>query len=114
MELSRFKPITFSFIVSLSIAFTFLMVTFCIFVYSGPHTIKDALNTTGSYFGAAATLGASFIAAYLLNDWREEVDFQSAKDFAFPILELLVSIRFELRWLLEILINLRHVENFAL
>lgn len=67
----KIKPFTFSFIVSLSIAFIFLIATFWIFYkYSwNPEAAKDALSTTGSYFGAAATLGAAIIAAYLFNDW---------------------------------------------
>lgn len=32
--------------------------------------MSDAFSTTGSYFGAVATLGAAVIAAYLFNDWR--------------------------------------------
>lgn len=71
MELNRFKPIAFSFMVSLAIAFVFLMATFYILAYSGPDAMSDALGTTGSYFGATATLGASIIAAYLFNDWRD-------------------------------------------
>lgn len=68
------KPLTFSFAVSLSIASFFLLATFWIFYeYSGSDvSANDALNTTSSYFGAVATLGAAIIAAYLFNDWRDQ------------------------------------------
>lgn len=46
------------------------MATFYILAYSGPNAMSDAFSTTGSYFGAVATLGAAVIAAYLFNDWR--------------------------------------------
>lgn len=71
-ELKNLKPITFSFVVSLAISFIFLMATFYILAFSDPNAMKDALSTTGSYFGAASTLGAAVIAAYLFNDWREQ------------------------------------------
>ena len=71
MELNRLKPIAFSFVVSLSVAFVFLMATFAIFAFSSPDGMKDALSTTGSYFGAASTLAAAIIAAYLYTDWKE-------------------------------------------
>ena len=48
------------------------MATFYILAYSGPNALKDALSTTGSYFGAVATLGAAVIAAHLFNDWKEQ------------------------------------------
>ncbi|MFN7095152.1 MAG: hypothetical protein ACK4M7_07290 [Burkholderiales bacterium] len=70
--MKNLKPITFSFIVSLGIAFVFLMATFLIFAYSSESALQDALSTTGSYFGAVATLGAAVIAAYLFNDWRDQ------------------------------------------
>jgi|SRR5690606_15040676 len=46
------------------------MATFWILAYSGPNSLSSALSTTGSYFGAVATLGAAVIAAHLFNDWR--------------------------------------------
>jgi len=48
------------------------MATFLIFAYSSESALQDALSTTGSYFGAVATLGAAVIAAYLFNDWRDQ------------------------------------------
>lgn len=64
----------FSFAVSLVISFLFLLITFWIFYsYSwSAEAAKDALSTTGSFYGAAATLGAAIIAAYLFNDWRDQ------------------------------------------
>ncbi|WP_288384695.1 hypothetical protein [uncultured Acinetobacter sp.] len=72
--MKKIKPISFSFIISLAISFLFLLITFWIFYqYSwSAAAAKDALSTTGSYFGAVATLGASVVAAYLFNDWREQ------------------------------------------
>lgn len=44
-----------------------------VYVYSGDLTAtKDALNTTGSYFGGIATLTAAYLASRLFNDWRDE------------------------------------------
>ena len=65
-------PVKFSFAVSLVISFLFLLITFWIFYsYSwSAEAAKDALSTVGSYYGAAATLGAAVIAAYLYVDWR--------------------------------------------
>lgn len=70
--MKNLKPIAFSFGVSLVIAFSFLMATFFVLAYSGPDAMKDALSTTGSYFGAVATLGTAIIAAFLFNDWKEQ------------------------------------------
>jgi hypothetical protein len=67
-------PIKFSFFVSLIISFAFLLITFWIFyAYSwNADAAKDALSTTGSFFGAGATLGAAIIAAFLFNDWKDQ------------------------------------------
>ena len=86
MQLKNLKPITFSFIVSLGIAFVFLMATFYILAYSGPSAMSDALSTTGSYFGAAATLGAAIIAAHLFNDWKEQHDKQIDNKFIMDVI----------------------------
>ncbi len=47
------------------------MATFAIFAFSSPGGMKDALSTTGSYFGAVSTLAAAIIATYLYTDWKE-------------------------------------------
>ncbi|MBD0079922.1 hypothetical protein LDY14_09730 [Acinetobacter baumannii] len=54
-----------------------LLLLICIFgilyfYWGNSKAIQDSLSTTGSIFGAIATLGAAGIAAYLFNDWREE------------------------------------------
>lgn len=69
---SNKKPFAFSVIISLLITFIFLIITFWIFYkYSNDsNSAIDALDTTGSYFGAIATLSAAVVAAYLFNDWR--------------------------------------------
>ena len=71
------KPIAFSFVVSLAIALIFLLITFCIFYkYSwSVEAAKDALSTTGSYFGAIATLGAACIATKLVVNWRDQTKY---------------------------------------
>lgn len=85
MQLKSLKPITFSFIVSLGIAFVFLMATFYILAYSEPDAMGDAFSTTGSYFGAVATLGAAVIAAYLFNDWRVIKQYEIKLDYVLTI-----------------------------
>ncbi|MCJ8162901.1 hypothetical protein [Acinetobacter zhairhuonensis] len=72
--MKNIRPIKFSFAVSLVISFAFLLITFWIFYKFSwdANAAKDALSTTGSYYGAAATLGAAIIAAYLFNDWRDQ------------------------------------------
>lgn len=83
--MKNLKPIAFSFIVSLGIAFVFLMATFYILAYSGPNAMSDAFSTTGSYFGAVATLGAAVIAAYLFNDWRVVKQYEIKLDYVLTI-----------------------------
>jgi len=85
IKLKNLKPIAFSFGVSLVIAFSFLMATFFVLAYSGPDAMKDALSTTGSYFGAVATLGAAVIAAYLFNDWRVVKQYEIKLDYVLTI-----------------------------
>ncbi|MDO7479889.1 hypothetical protein Q5X66_11200 [Acinetobacter baumannii] len=42
------------------------------FYWGNVKAVQDSLSTTGSIFGAIATLGAAGIAIYLFNDWREQ------------------------------------------
>lgn len=83
----KIKPIAFSFVVSLAISFIFLLITFWIFYkYSwSVEAAKEALSTTGSYFGAIATLGAACIAAYLFNDWRVVKQYEIILNFVMLI-----------------------------
>lgn len=71
--MKKITPVSFSFFISLIVAFIFLLITFWIFYqYSwSAAAAKDALSTTGSYFGAVTTLVAAIIAAYLYTDWKE-------------------------------------------
>lgn len=82
-------PVKFSFTVSLVISFLFLLITFWIFYkYSwSAEAAKDALSTTGSYFGAAATLGAAIIAAYLFNDWKLQHNKVVEKELAWDVVQ---------------------------
>lgn len=75
--MKKISPVSFSFFISLIVAFIFLLITFWIFYqYSWSVTAsKDALSTTGSYFGAVATLSATIVAAYLFNDWKVQKAF---------------------------------------
>jgi len=95
-KFKNIKPIAFSFGVSIVIAFIFLMATFYILAYSEPNAISDALSTTGSYFGAVATLGAAVIAAYLLNDWRVEKNYDLENQYLSNIVIGLRDIHAEL------------------
>lgn len=68
------RVIIFSLTVAVIIA-TFLFITIfaILYFYWGDETsIKDALSTTGAFFGGFATLGAAVVACYLFNDWREQ------------------------------------------
>ncbi|WON81458.1 hypothetical protein OK024_07665 [Acinetobacter sp. UGAL515B_02] len=71
--------------------FLFLLITFWIFYqYSwSAAAAKDALSTTGSYFGAVATLGATVVAAYLFNDWRVQKAFDLKLELINEILMLI-------------------------
>lgn len=105
--MKNLKPIAFSFGVSLVIAFSFLMATFFVLAYSGPDAMKDALSTTGSYFGAVATLGAAIIAAFLFNDWKEQHNKNLEKDAVYKILSTLELYHFPLMKLANELLEIR-------
>lgn len=66
-----------------------------VYVYSSDLTaIKDAFNTTGSYFGGVATLAAAIVAAYLFNDWKQERRYLNQKEKvekALNIIELMAD-----------------------
>lgn len=53
-------------------ALTFFIVWLCFPSNIPKESFKDALDFTGSLFGGLATFGAAIIAAYLVNDWREQ------------------------------------------
>lgn len=108
------KPIAFSFAVSLSIAFLFLLTTFWIFYeYSGSEiSANDALSTTGSYFGAVATLGAAIIAAYLFTDWRDEKEYDLKTNYLIKCIERAKSIEMDLIALSTVISNIGNIEKF--
>ncbi len=54
---------------------------------------KDALSTSGSYFGAAATLGAAVVAAYLFNDWRIAQHAQSKSEISKQVISSLIKLK---------------------
>lgn len=93
----KIKPIAFSFAVSIILSFVFLMAIFWIvYVYSGDLTaIKDALNTTGSYFGGIATLAAAVVAAYLFSDWRVEKRFDQYSSHVEKITTEIINIHID-------------------
>ncbi|MDC4797888.1 hypothetical protein NQ843_18870, partial [Acinetobacter baumannii] len=39
------------------------------FYWGDAKAVQDGLSTTGSIFGAIATLGAAYVAVHLYNDW---------------------------------------------
>lgn len=59
-------------IIGIIILFLLLSIFGILYFYWGDQkAVQDSLSTTGSIFGAVATLGAAGVAAYLFNDWRE-------------------------------------------
>ena len=109
-------PIKFSFFVSLIISFAFLLITFWIFYkYSwSAEAAKDALNTTGSYFGAAATLGAAVIAAYLFNDWRDSADYSTKKEQIVSVLGVMAQLRYQLINMQEAFLTFKKSKDFLI
>lgn len=107
------KPIAFSFIVSFGIAFIFLLITFWIFYkYSwSAAAAEEALSTTGSYFGAIATLGAACIAAYLFNDWRTEKNFDLENHYLTNIILGLRDIHAELKEMQSCSLKIKETSN---
>ncbi|AVF08369.1 hypothetical protein J7S89_03465 [Acinetobacter baumannii] len=76
----------------LFIGLTFFFLIFSIFsilyFYWGDlKVIQDSLSTTGSIFGAIATLGAAAVAAYLFNDWKEQHNKQVQNSFALQVFD---------------------------
>ena len=74
---------------ALILSSTFLLITFFIF-YQYAESLdlaKDALNTTGAFFGGVATLWAACVAAYLFNDWREQHNTEIEYEYIRSILE---------------------------
>lgn len=96
--MKNIPPVKFSFAVGLVISFLFLFITFWIFYVFAwdANAAKDALSTAGSYFGAAATLGAAVIAAYLFNDWRVEKNYDIENQYLSHIVLGLRDIHAEL------------------
>lgn len=118
--MNKLTPIKFSFAVSLAISFIFLLITFWIFYkYSwNAESAKDALSTTGSYFGAAATLGAAIIAAYLFNDWRDQKKYELEKEYiekfaisVFDIYQLIFSQSSQILYMYD---NYNKNENYTI
>lgn len=70
----KIKPITFSILVSLVISVLFI-IAICLVLNHYSWSLsksKDYISIIGSYFSAAATLGAAIVAAYLFNNWKEQ------------------------------------------
>ncbi|WP_213031208.1 hypothetical protein, partial [Acinetobacter pittii] len=64
--------ISIMFIGFITLLLIFSMFGILYFYWGNTKAIQDSLSTTGSIFGAIATLGAAAIAAYLFNDWKEQ------------------------------------------
>ncbi|WP_461196611.1 hypothetical protein [Acinetobacter pittii] len=59
------------------------------FYWGNAKAVQDSLSTTGSIFGALATLGAAAIAAYLFNDWREQERSTFVRSVAYEVTDLI-------------------------
>ncbi|WP_252152526.1 hypothetical protein [Acinetobacter pittii] len=59
------------------------------FYWDDAKAVQDSLSTTGSIFGALATLGAAAIAAYLFNDWREQERSTFVRSVAYEVTDLI-------------------------
>lgn len=74
-------------IVANTIAITFASLlflfafTWIIFDFNGSSTsLKDTLGIVGSVFGGISTLAAAYIGSKLFNNWRDQENFNRAKD----------------------------------
>ncbi|MCU4644290.1 hypothetical protein [Acinetobacter pittii] len=104
------------FISIIIIGLILLLLLICIFgilyFYWGNSTsIKDSLSTTGSIFGAIATLGAAGVAAYLFNDWRDEKNYELENSLLTNILIDLKPIFIELHKIRSDSQNLRKIDS---
>ncbi|WP_227505632.1 hypothetical protein [Acinetobacter calcoaceticus] len=74
--------------IGLTIFFLIFSVFSILYFYWGDlNAIQDSLSTTGSIFGAIATLGAAAVAAYLFNDWKEQHNKQVQNGFALQVFD---------------------------
>lgn len=91
--------IIFSLTVTAIIAiFLFITVFAILYFYWGDETaIKDALSTTGAFFGGFATLGAAVIASNLFNDWKAQHDKNIESDSALEIMKIIIKCKIEMR-----------------
>lgn len=66
------------------------------FYWGNAKAVQDSLSTTGSIFGAIATLGAAYVAVHLYNDWREQltstVQQELARNILFSINKILTTL----------------------
>lgn len=66
------------------------------FYWGNAKAVQDSLSTTGSIFGAIATLGAAGVAAHLYIDWREQltstVQQEQAKSIQLTINKILTTL----------------------
>lgn len=74
-------------------------------------SIQDSLSTTGSIFGAIATLGAAAVAAYLFNDWRDEKNYELENSLLTNILIDLKPIFIELHKIRSDSQNLKKIDS---
>ena len=90
--------IIFSLTVTAIIAiFLFITVFAILYFYWGDETaIKDALSTTGSFFGGFATLGTALVASYLFNDWREQHNKNVESQLCMKAFDYIQGFEFEL------------------
>lgn len=64
--------------------------------------LKDSLAITASFFGGFATLTAAYIASKLFNDWRDEKEYELAKESSLSLLKATLNINSTLESFLAI------------
>lgn len=100
---NKLTSFSLSLIVVIAISILFLAVVFWMFFqYSGSNLAgKDGLSTLGGYFGGITTLGATVVAGYLFNDWKEqhnkeiEIQFISKVMESFNLFDLKITRMFQ-------------------
>lgn len=81
------------------------------FYWGDQNAVQDSLSTTGSIFGAVATLGAAGVAAYLFNDWRDEKNYELENSLLTNILIDLKPIFIELHQIKSDSENLKKIDT---
>ncbi|MCH7394164.1 hypothetical protein MMP66_07705 [Acinetobacter dispersus] len=86
---------------------------FCVFlilyIYWGDeNSVQNSISTTGSLFGALATLGAAIVAILLFNDWKEQHNKQVQNNLALQVFDAFSVFERNIR---EFSLNVSHLES---